>query len=155
MDIGLNILSNLRISIGEDVNDIIKSLNDNNIKYSIPYRDDETNINGNIILFIETYGVELSTSHGKVEFIKSGNSALNYIMEIGMNTPALVLMEIREKLANNFNVDVSKIRVDRFEAKSFNSIMSIPYEEGRKVKINLVLGIRRGIYIETMRVVDI
>lgn len=155
MDIGLNIIDNLRISIGEEVDHLIYALNHNNIKYSIPYRGDNNDGNGNMILFIETYGVELGTHAGKVVFIKSSNSKLNYIMEIGMDKPYLVLSEIRENLANSFNTVVDQIRVDRFEASSFKSIMSIPYESNKKVKVTLVLGINNGIYIETMQLVDI
>lgn len=148
MDIGLNILDNLRISIGEDVESIEKALIVNNIEYSIPYDG-----NSHMILFIESYGVELSTNKNKVVFIKSSNSDLNYIMQIGMSTPSLVLTEIRAKLAVNFSVPVEKIRVDRFEASSFNSIMSIPYSKNRKVRISLVLGLNKGIYIETMQLI--
>lgn len=148
MDIGLNILDNLRISIGEDVESIEKALIANNIEYSIPYDG-----NSRMILFIESYGVELSTNKNKVVFIKSSNSDLNYIMQIGMSTPSLVLTEIRAKLAVNFSVPVEKIRVDRFEASSFNSIMSIPHSKNRKVRISLVLGLNKGIYIETMQLI--
>lgn len=149
MDIGLNILDNLRISIGEETAEIINALKRNSIGYSIPYQGQ-----GHMIIFIETYGVELNTVKDQVVFIKSSNSKLNYIMKIGMNTPALVLAEIREKLAKNFNLPISKIRIDRFESTSSNSIMSIPYDEGHKVKISLVLGLNNGIYIETMQLVN-
>lgn len=148
MDIGLNILDNLRISIGEDTESIIKALEKNRIVYSIPYNGE-----GHMIIFIETFGVELNTENNQVVFIKSGNSKLNYVMEIGMDTPSLVLVEIREKLAKSFNLPVSKIRVDRFESTSYNSIMSIPYDKGKKVKISLVLGVNNGIYIEAMQLI--
>lgn len=146
MDIGLNILDNLRISIGEDTSDVVRELEENNIDYSIPYSSESR-----MVLFIESFGVELSTKNNKIVYIKSSNSDLNYIMHIGASNPSSTLIEIRDKLATNFNVDKDRIRIDRFEASSFKSIMSIPYNDIGKVRISLVLGVNKGIYIETMQ----
>lgn len=149
MDIGINILENLRISIGESRDDLINDLENNNIKYDIAYGK-----NARIVMFIESYGVELETDNHNVTYIKSSNSELNYIMHIHKNSPFDTLIEIRDKLAIKFNINKDKIRIDRFEAKSFKSIMTIPYNEHSQVKISLIPGVNNGIYIEAMQLLN-
>lgn len=154
MDIGLNILDNMRISMGETIESITDSLTKNNIKYTIPYSNNNKDGTSNVIIYIESYGVELGLQDGIVSFIKTSNSKLNYIMQIHNNSAVEVLREIKDNLSNNFSVPADKIRVDRFEAKTFNSIMSIPYSETKKVKITLIMGINYSIFIETIQLVD-
>lgn len=154
MDIGLNILNNMRISLGDTVENITDSLVKNNINYTIPYSSNNKDGSSNVIIYIESYGVELALQNGIASFIKTSNSKLNYIMQIHNNSAVEVLREIKNNLSHNFNVPVDKIRVDRFEAKTFNSIMSIPYSETKKVKITLIMGINYSIFIETIQLVD-
>ena len=155
MDIGLNIIDNVRISMGEDLNSIIDSLNSNDIKYSIPFSSDRKDGKSSVIIYIESYGVELALKDGIVTFIKTSNSKLNYIMQIHSdNSPVDVLREIRENLSDNFKIPIEKIRVDRFETRTFNSIMSIPYGENHKIKIVLIMGKNNSIFIETIQLID-
>lgn len=154
MNIGLNILDNMRISMGETIESITNSLDSNNIGYTIPYSSSNKDGTSNVIIYIESYGVELGLTDNIVSFIKTSNSKLNYIMQIHNSSAVEVLNEIKYNLSKNFNVPLEKIRVDRFESKTFNSIMSIPYSETKKVKITLIMGINYSIFIETIQLVD-
>ena len=149
MDIGLNILDNFKISIGESFESIVHKLKQSNIEYYIPYKS-----SNNYLLYIESYGIELRLTDNKISFIKTTNTELNYIMTIDNTHPVKVVNEIRDKLAVRFEIsNSSKIFIDRFEANSFNSIITIPYDSTNRVKISLVLGKDSSIYIKTIELV--
>lgn len=151
LNIGLNILENARIYLGQNINDVEKMLKNNNISYSIYKSSVDNNIeDGNIIVYIESYGVEINTHNNIITYIKSGNSKLNYIMNIHIGNPAATLAEIRSKLAVGFDVPIEKIKVVRFQAYNYSSIMVIPYNETTKIRVALILGVNNGIFIENM-----
>lgn len=151
LDIGLNILSNFRISIGEDFDNILKLLKTKQIEYSIPFKTANS-----CLVYIESLGMELRLDDNKVSFIKTTNNDLNYIMTLKEHKPVQVLNEIRENLAKKFEIqDTKKIYIDRFETRTFNSVITIPYTDGYKVKINLILGRGNSIFIETIELIKI
>jgi hypothetical protein len=153
MEIGLNILDNVRISIGDTLEEIIESLDSNRIKYSIPYSIKNRSGATSVILYIEDYGVELSIHNDEVSYIKSSNSNLNYIMQIHERYPADVIKKIKENLCDRFGVSKKDIRVDRFETSTLNSIISIPYKDNKKIKIVLVMGKDSSMFIETLQII--
>lgn len=154
MEVGINILDNLRINIGETLNEIENSLIENNISYTIPTPINKTGkSNGSIIMFIETYGVELNIVDGIVTYIKSNNSKLNYVTTISVLTPLLVLLDIKSTLSRRFNIPEESIRIDRFNTKTFDASMSIPYINDTKIRLTVVSSGDRKIHIESIQLV--
>ena len=153
MNIGLDIVSGLRISIGDNLQIIENRLYTMNIKYTIPYRSNNSSVN-NIIMYIEQYGVELNTVDGIVVFIKSSNSDLNYLCDADENS-IKTLDTVKNSVARNFGVDKKVISVERFEARTSKSVISVPFSNNMRVKITAILGLKRRMFVETIELISV
>lgn len=157
MEVGLDILENLRISIGESVGDIIESLDNNGINYTIPKVSGLSvgDSDGTMIIFIESYGVELSIMDEEVVYIKTNNSELNYVTRLleSDNRPLTTLKEIKSSLAIKFGIPEKSIRIDRFNTKTFDTSMSIPYRDEDKIRVVVVSRSDGTFHIETIQMV--
>lgn len=153
MDIGLNIAEGVRVRVGDTIESIKDSMEEHGIEYSIPYESANGN-NKEMIMFMEKCGVELNIINGKIVYIKSNNNESNYIMQLkdGMS-PIEALMTIRKNLAGSFNINVSDIRIDRFDGKSMDSMLSIPISDEYKVKIELIMGIHQQVFMHSIALV--
>lgn len=153
MDIGLNITDNIRIRLGENIEKLQLELDENQIRYNVPYKDTKEGLTREIMI-IESFGVELNTSDNNITFIKTSNSKLNYIMHIEESKPLDALNSIKYNLAKLFMCEPDRIRVDTFDIKSFSSVMSIPFRSGAMAKMTLVMGANKNIYLETIKTIN-
>ena len=151
MDIGLNIAEGVRVRVGDTIDSVTSSLEANKIHYEIPYKD-ENKGKIDMIMFLESCGVELNVSNGRLTFIKTNNSDSNFIMQLeqGMS-PVEALKTIKGNLAESFNITAQSIRIDRFDGKSLNSALSIPMPNGEKVKLELVMGIHQKVFLHSIQ----
>lgn len=149
MDIGINVSENLRIRLGDKLDDTIERFNKENIKYTIPYRLEERN-KSNLIIFLEYWGIELNAQNGYIVFIKSNNTELNFVMQITSNSPIEALNIIKEKVAEKFDTDLSAIRVDKFNLETYESMLVIPVTNMLKAKIELITGLNRRLYMKSL-----
>lgn len=150
MDIGLNIADGVRVRIGDTLESITKSMDDHKVEYTIPYKSGNSG-NIDMVMFMEKCGVELNIISNRIVFIKSNNTESNYIMQLTEDmTPVEALKMIKETLAESFNIKVSDIRIDRFDGRSLNSMLSIPISSARKVKIELITGIHNKVYMHSL-----
>ena len=149
MDIGINVSENLRIRLGDKLDDTIERFNKENIKYTIPYRLEERN-KSNLIIFLEYWGIELNAQNGYIVFIKSNNTELNFVMQITSNSPIEALNIIKEKVAEEFDTDLSAIRVDKFNLETYESMLVIPVTNILKAKIELITGLNRRLYMKSL-----
>lgn len=151
MDIGLNIAEGVRVRIGETLNDVKASLEQNKIKYDIPYQA-ESKGNIDMVMFLEHCGVELNVNNGVLTYIKTNNGDSNFIMQLGQGmTPVEALKTIKKNLAESFKITSSDIRIDRFDGKSLNSALSIPMDNGYKVRLELVMGIHQRVFLHSIQ----
>ena len=150
MDIGLNIADGVRVRVGDTLESITSSMEEHNVEYTIPYSSEEGN-SKEMIMFMEKCGVELNILNGKIVYIKSNNNESNYIMQLkdGM-TPIEALMTIRQNLAEAFSIQPNDIRIDRFDCKSMDSMLSIPISGTEKVKIELIMGVHQQIFMHSI-----
>lgn len=150
MDIGLNIADGVRVRVGDTLESITSSMEEHNVEYTIPYSSEEGN-SKEMIMFMEKCGVELNILNGKIVYIKSNNNESNYIMQLkdGM-TPIEALMTIRQNLAEAFSIQPNDIRIDRFDGKSLDSMLSIPISGTEKVKIELIMGVHQQIFMHSI-----
>lgn len=150
MDIGLNIADGVRVRVGDTLESITSSMGEHNVEYTIPYSSEEGN-SKEMIMFMEKCGVELNILNGKIVYIKSNNNESNYIMQLkdGM-TPIEALMTIRQNLAEAFSIQPNDIRIDRFDGKSMDSMLSIPISGTEKVKIELIMGVHQQIFMHSI-----
>ena len=149
MDIGINVSENLRIRLGDKLDDTIERFNKENIKYTIPYRLEERN-KSNLIIFLEYWGIELNAQNGHIVIIKSNNTELNFVMQITSNSPIEALNIIKEKVAEKFDTDLSAIRVDKFNLETYESMLVIPVTNILKAKIELITGLNRRLYMKSL-----
>lgn len=149
MDIGINVSENLRIRLGDKLDDTIERFNKENIKYTIPYRLEERN-KSNLIIFLEYWGIELNAQNGYIVFIKSNNTEFNFVMQITSNSPIEALNIIKEKVAEKFDTDLSAIRVDKFNLETYESMLVIPVTNMLKAKIELITGLNRRLYMKSL-----
>ena len=149
MDIGINVSENLRIRLGDKLDDTIERFNKENIKYTRPYRLEERN-KSNLIIFLEYWGIELNAQNGYIVFIKSNNTELNFVMQITSNSPIEALNIIKEKVAEKFDTDLSAIRVDKFNLETYESMLVIPVTNILKAKIELITGLNRRLYMKSL-----
>ena len=93
----------------------------------------------------------LNKKKKKIVYIKSNNNESNYIMQLkdGM-TPIEALMTIRQNLAEAFSIQPNDIRIDRFDGKSMDSMLSIPISGTEKVKIELIMGVHQQIFMHSI-----
>ena len=152
MDIGLNIVEGLRISMGDSLENIVNDMNKSGVKYTIPF---SSTVNGKseIIILIESYGVELKMQNDAVSFIKTSNSQLNLMATIKSTQPNEVLREVLDATAQRFDIPASKLRVDRFEAKTNNCVISIPYKRHEKIKMVFIMGGHNQLFVETIQLI--
>ena len=150
MDIGLNIADGVRVRVGDTLESITSSMEEHNVEYTIPYSSEEGN-SKEMIMFMEKCGVELNILNGKIVYIKSNNNESNYIMQLkdGM-TPIEALMTIRQNLAEAFSIQPNDIRIDRFDGKSMDSMLSIHISGTEKVKIELIMGVHQQIFMHSI-----
>ena len=149
MDIGINVSENLRIRLGDKLDDTIERFNKENIKYTIPYRLEERN-KSNLIIFLEYWGIELNAQNGYIVFIKANNTELNFVMQITSNSPIEAVNIIKEKVAEKFDTDLSAIRVDKFNLETYESMLVIPVTNILKAKIELITGLNRRLYMKSL-----
>lgn len=151
MDIGLNIADGVRVRVGDKISDVTESLKQNKIEYEIPYQA-ESRGKIDMVMFLEHCGVELNINNGRLTFIKTNNSDLNFIMQLeqGM-TPVEALKKIKQNLADSFKIMSNDIRIDRFDGRSLNSALSIPMDNGEKVKLELVMGIHQKVFLHSIQ----
>ena len=60
---------------------------------------------------------------------------------------------IREKLADSFETEPRKIRIDQFNSRSYATVISIDNED-RKIRIHLDISLGNMIYISTLRILE-
>lgn len=151
MDIGLNIAQGVRVRVGDTLDSVTNSLKVNKIKYEIPYQE-ESKGKIDMVMFLESCGVELNINRGRLTFIKTNNNDANFIMQLeqGMS-PVVALKTIKSNLADSFSISESAIRIDRFDGKSLNSALSIPMPSGEKVKLELVMGIHQKVFLHSIQ----
>lgn len=151
MDIGINIANGVRVRVGDTIDELKSSLDKNKVKYDIPYQGRGKNGKIDMIMFLEHCGVELKIANGVLTFIKTNNGEYNLIMQIdsGMS-PVDALITIRKNLAESFSIKPNDIRIDRFDGKTLNSALSIPYENNDKVKLELVMGIHQQVFLHSI-----
>lgn len=151
MDIGLNIADGVRVSIGDKIEDITDTMNKHKVEYTIPYKTRNNN-NVEMIMFMEKCGVELNIKNGSITYIKSNNSNSNYIMQLDSEMTAVEALEhIKKTLSSEFKVDESSIRIDRFDGKTMNSMLSIPFKGDLKVKVELIKGAHEKIFMHSIQ----
>ena len=155
MDAGLNIVDGVKIRLGDLLSDVKNNLTDNNIDYKIHASGKQGDGLSTAILYMEKHGVELSVKEGKIIYIKSNNSKLNYVIEITEDTDILfTLNEIKEKVALMFNVNIKNIRIDEFDGESTRASLTVKGTDGNTVKISLIRGIKNRIYMHTIRLAN-
>lgn len=153
MDIGINIADGVRVSVGDTIESITSSMEEHGVEYTIPYQS-KTGDKAEMIMFMEKCGVELNIVDGKIVYIKSNNNESNYVMQLkdGMS-PIEALTMIRRNLAGAFNINPSDIRIDRFDGRSMDSMLSIPISNQDKVKIELIMGVNQQIFMHSIALV--
>lgn len=152
MDIGLNIADGVRVRLGDKIENIVKLLEEKQVDYTIPYKG-KTGSDINMIMFMESCGVELNIFNDVITYIKCNNSESNYVMQLknGMQ-PIDALLTIKQNLAREFNVSEGDIRIDRFDGGSLNSMLSIPITKTHKAKIELVMGAKQKIFMHSISI---
>ena len=151
--VGLKILDDFTITIGENLDELIAKLNEKEVKFNVPYKGGSDK-NQNMILFIETFGVEINAENKLVSFIKSNNGELNYITNVSNLKPVFALRNMMSKTAELFDVEESVLRLDRFESNTMTTLLSVPYSKDKKVKITLIKGAHGNVYLETMELIN-
>ena len=150
MDIGINIADGVRVRIGDKISDITSSMAVHNIEYTIPYK----NINGtdiDMVIFMEKCGVEINVKSGHITYIKSNNSESNYIIQLENGMSAVgALNHIKNVLSQMFSIEASSIRIDKFDGKTMNSMLSIPFKSNKKVKIELIKGAHEKVFMHSI-----
>ena len=152
MNIGLNILENVRISIGDSTNNIINKLKNSGINYEII--SNKFNTIDNYVIYIDKYGLEINSENDNIIMIKIVNSNLNRLITVDSNNPIEMLNKIKNKIKELFDIqDERLINIYRFNSISSSSVVTIPYNENSNVTLNLVRGYDDAIYIEKIKVV--
>ena len=154
MDIGLNLAEGVRVRVGDTVDELKENMEEHSIEYVIPYETTNGH-NKEMIMLMEKCGVELNIVNDRIVFIKSNNTESNYIMQLqhGMS-PIEALTTIRKNLAGSFNIDVASIRIDRFDGRSMDSMLSIPVSSSHKVKIELIMGVHQKIFMHSIALTE-
>ena len=153
MQVGMYIADGLRINIGDQYDELIGRLDSCGIKYEIPYYKTTGN-KKTLILYMRSEGIELNVVDNIVVYIHASNAALNQLFKVeqGMQN-ADALKYIREKLAESFETEPRKIRIDQFNSRSYATVISIDNDD-RKIRIHLDISLGNMIYISTLRILD-
>ena len=151
MDIGLNIADGVRVRVGDTLENVTSSLDKNRIEYNIPYKAEKSG-KVDMVMFLEHCGVELNVNNGILTFIKTNNNESNFIMQLEQGMSTLdALLTIKNNLAKSFDVPAKDIRIDSFDGKTLNSMLSIPITEVYKVKLELVMGIYQKVFLHSIQ----
>lgn len=150
MEIGLNIVDELKINIGDSIENIKKSLEDRNIEYKIhdvKGKSDKIKTN---IMYIQEQGVEINIEDDSINFIKSSNDKLNYIFAIEEGNSINMLSQIINNVSSAFSIDKKDITVNEFDGNNLRTIITIKIGS-KALKMSLMLGFNNKVYINTIR----
>lgn len=149
----MSIAEGVRINIGDTYEEVQRNLETCGIEYEIPYSETVGN-KRTLIVYMRSEGIELNITDEIVQYIHASNAKLNQLFKVEMGmTNADTLKFIRGKLAEMFDTEPKKIRIDQFSSKSYSTVISVD-NEGKKIRIHLELSLSNMLYIQTLRLLD-
>lgn len=153
MKVGMSIANGVRINIGDQYEDLHKTLNQCGINYEIPYTETHGKTQ-TMIIYMRSEGIELNVESNTVTYLHASNAKLNTLfnVETGM-TSADTLKFIRDKLAKLFQVEQKDIRIDKFNSKNYSTVIQV-MADNFKIRIHLELSLANDLYISTLRLLD-
>ena len=149
MNIGLNVGSNVYISIGQTFNCIKESLEKAKIEYNIPFDNTKSNSDNKVIvLYIDKCGVELNIINNKVTYIKSNNYDSNILFEIEdiPDNKAILLKSILKKICDKYSIEYKNIQVESYDTSNLNIVLRLY----NSIKISIICN-GRNIHIHTVK----
>lgn len=140
--------NNIEIRLGDKLDDIENALSNEKIKYSIPYCKGDKENNKEIVMYINSYGIELKIRKNRIVYIRS--SEYSYpIMSIKDEADAIgTLSDIIEKVSHEFKIDSHKIKVLKFDGEKYGCKLEVNNENNEIVI--LLGGMGNRIYIKAV-----
>lgn len=151
MKIGINLTDNIKVKLGEIREVLLKDLDEQNIKYSVPF--DQTNKQGvkETIITMREPDIEISIENDIVTYIKMSNneySNLDNIEVIGDNALEHI-QKIKKQIEERFNIEDSDIRIEKIDTKTMSITMLIITNKD-KARLQIVRDTYGDVYINTL-----
>lgn len=155
MAIGMNISEDVHVQLGEYREQLLYDLDQNKIKYTIPF--DKTNKNNikETIITIEELGVEVSIENDIVTYIKSAYNEYSSVDSLPKDEEINILehiQKIKQKIHEKFynSEDNYKIKIERIDSETMFiiAIISGIYE---KARITIMMTADNNIFVNTIR----
>lgn len=155
MEISLNITEDIKLGINEELNELIKRLEDAEIRYKILY--DKVNESSGIketVMYIDEFGTELHLVDNKICYISSYNNKYTNIIDKDTEDikPIKFVNIVKDKINKLVEHEV-KIDIEKIDLGTMNCRFVIHGEKG-KYKINLSRDGHGNVYIHTLRAVQ-
>lgn len=138
----------IEIGLGDRLDDIENMLSSEKIKYSIPYCKKDKENNKEIVMYINSYGIEMRIRKNRIVYIRSSEYR-HPIMYIDTRKNIVEsLSDIIERVSHEFKIDSNKIKVLKFDGEKYGCKLEADNENNEIVI--LLGGMGNRIYIKAV-----
>lgn len=153
MELNMRVTDNLVVSLGEMKEELLFTLDENGIRYSVPF--DKTNADNikETIIQIPELKIEVSVENDIVTYIKSGCNKYNILGEvaIGKINSVSKIGEIKDNLVKMYNLDEKSIFIEKINTRAMEIIMIIRDPDGENCRIHIMSNSHGEVFIYNIR----
>lgn len=151
MKIGINLTDDIKVKLGEIREILIRDLDEQGIKYSVPF--DQTNKQGikETIITMREPDIEISIENDIVTYIKMSNNTYSNLdnIEVIGNNALEHIQKIKKQVIDKFGINESDIRIEKIDTKTM-SITMLVMSNKDKARLQIVRDTYGEVYINTI-----
>lgn len=151
MAAGISLTKDVFVYLGEIKEQLLKDMDDSNVKYSIMF--DKLNKDGlkETILHLRDSAAEIIIRNDIVYYIKSDNTEFTHmdtIDEIAVD-PLSHVKQIKELVEDRFGKEGYTVKIEKIDTKTMNMTVILA-SETEKIRVKILRGSLGDVYINTM-----
>lgn len=153
MELNMRVTENLVVSLGEIKEELLFTLDENGIKYSVPF--DKTNADNikETIIQIPELKIEVSVENDIVTYIKSGCNKYNILgtATLGKINSVSKIEEIKNNLMKMYDLDEKSVFIEKINTRAMEIIMIIKDSEGDNCRVHIMSNTHGEVFIYNIR----
>lgn len=152
MAIGIRLSENVSADLQEIKEKFLRDLDDNNIKYEIPFDKLNKNNVKETIIHIKDLDMEISIENDIITYIKSGNTEFTHLDKIEdiETSPLDHIKTIQEHIKNAFDTSGYSLKLEKIDTKTMNMTIILSSSK-HKARVQVIRDSFGDVYINTLR----
>ena len=158
MKYSLQISQNAYIFLGETKEELVYDLDENGIKYSIPFdktleaKQDGKKVKETIV-HIASLNIEISLANDIVKYITCGVNKYNTVYKTTVGVPASLQMvkEMMAVVSKKVGVDPKTMFTEKINLKTMDTVMIANGKDNKRVRIHVMTDMNGNVHIGTLR----